>query len=73
MLADFYHFAANGVDVDAWLTNMETGRVSLPAHVQIANFPGRRAPGSGEVPLRSWVERLRAAKYASEVAGEWTL
>ncbi|MGY0605652.1 MULTISPECIES: TIM barrel protein [Corynebacterium] len=73
VLADFYHFAANGIDVDAWLADVETGRVSLPAHVQIADFPGRGAPGTGEAPLRSWVERLRAAGYAGEVAGEWTL
>ena len=47
--------------------------MSLPVHVQIADFPGRGAPGTGEAPLRSWVERLRAAGYAGEVAGEWTL
>lgn len=73
MFVDFYYFAANGVDVDARLTDVETGRASLPAHVRIVDFPGRRAPSSGEVPLRSWVERLRAAGYAGKVAGEWIL
>lgn len=71
VLADFYHFAANGVDVDAWLSDVESGAVALPDHVQVADFPGRGAPGTGQAPLAEWIERLRAAGYAGEVAGEW--
>lgn len=72
VLADFYHFAVNGVDVQAWLRDVEEGRQPLPGHVQVADFPGRGAPGSASLPLAEWVARLRAAGYAGEVAGEWT-
>ena len=71
VLADFYHFAVNGVDVDAWLEEVEEGRQPLPGHVQVADFPGRGAPGSASLPLPEWIERLRAAGYAGEIAGEW--
>lgn len=71
VLADFYHFAANGVDVDKWLADVRRGAVSLPEHVQIADFPGRGAPGTGNSPLTEWITALRDAGYTGEVAGEW--
>ena len=71
VLADFYHFAANGVDIDAWLADVERSVVKMPAHVQVADFPGRGAPGTGVLPLQEWIDRLRAAGYRGEVAGEW--
>lgn len=71
VLADFYHFAANGVDVDAWLRDVENGVVSLPDHVQIADYPGRGAPGTAAAPLGVWIRRLKDAGYVGEVAGEW--
>lgn len=72
VLADFYHFAANGIDVEEWLADVSSGTVSLPEHVQIADFPGRGAPGTGSAPLTEWINRLAAAGYSGRVAGEWT-
>nr|WP_120491408.1 TIM barrel protein [Corynebacterium lactis] len=72
VLLDFYHLAVNGVDVERYLADVESGELPLPAHVQVADFPGRGAPGSATLPLEEWVGRLRAAGYAGEVAGEWT-
>lgn len=72
VLADFYHFAANGVDVDKWLSDVEAGAVAMPAHVQVADFPGRGAPGTGSAPLADWTYRLMTAGYSGQVAGEWT-
>lgn len=71
VLADFYHFAVNGVDVDAWLEDVRMGKLSYPAHVQIADVPGRGAPGTGESPLAQWVARLRAIGYEGDIVGEW--
>lgn len=71
VLADFYHFAVNGVDVDAWLADVQAGKLSYPEHVQIADVPGRGAPGTGQAPLREWVTRLRAIGYEGDVVGEW--
>ncbi|MEJ6019409.1 TIM barrel protein [Corynebacterium sp. H113] len=71
VLLDFYHLAVNGVDVEKWLTDVETGAVSMPAHVQLADAPGRGAPGTGEAPLQKWVSRLRTAGYRGDVAAEW--
>lgn len=75
LLADFWHLAGEGgtegeSQVDAWLARTAvTGE--LPAHVQIADDPGRGAPGSGVLPLGRWVAALRAAGYAGDIAGEW--
>lgn len=71
VLADLYHLAANGVDVDAWLGDLAAGRAAAPAHVQVADAPGRGAPGTGAAPLGRWVRALRAAGYAGHVAAEW--
>jgi hydroxypyruvate isomerase len=46
MLADLYHLAVNGDDVDKAIAAY-TGRPGGIAHVQIADAPGRGAPGTG--------------------------
>ena len=71
VLADFYHLAANGVDIADYLARVRAGATPLPAHVQVADFPGRGAPGTAAAPLAQWVEQLQAAGYSGEVAGEW--
>ncbi|HAJ51391.1 MAG TPA: endonuclease, partial [Corynebacterium variabile] len=43
----------------------------LPAHVQLADDPGRGAPGTGILPLDTWLRDLEAVGYTGEVAGEW--
>lgn len=71
VLVDFYHLAEHGIDVDLYLTFVEDGRLAPPTHVQVADSPGRGAPGTGTAPLRAWVGRLRGAGYDGHVAAEW--
>lgn len=62
LLLDLYHLAVNGpVDLSG----------VMPEHVQVADSPGRGAPGTGDLPLEKWVRQLREAGYAGHVAGEW--
>lgn len=66
-LFDTFHLAANGEDiVDAWDATHEHVR-----HVQLADFPGRGAPGSGELPIDALVERIAASDYAGDIALEY--
>ena len=58
-LLDVYHLAANGDDVSAAIAR-HFGHI---AHVQLADAPGRGAPGTGELPLGQWVDELLAAGY----------
>lgn len=69
LLLDAYHLAANGEDW-TWLTGRGPGNELWPEHVQIADFPGRGAPGSGQAPLEEWINQLRAAGYGGEVVLE---
>ena len=65
LLADLYHLAVNGDDVPALLAGGRFG------HVQIADAPGRGAPGTGELPLRQWIRDLRTGGYRGEVSLEY--
>jgi hydroxypyruvate isomerase len=67
LLADLYHLAVNGDDVPAAL-DRHAARV---AHVQIADAPGRGAPGTGELPIRPWINRLYDAGYDGYVGLEY--
>ena len=40
-------------------------------HVQIADAPGRHQPGTGELPIARWVERIFATGYDGWVACEY--
>ncbi|NKZ01641.1 TIM barrel protein [Nocardiopsis dassonvillei subsp. albirubida] len=68
LLFDVYHLAANGDDVPAALARHRE-RVR---HVQVADAPGRGAPGTGELPLRDWVTELAGGGYAGWTALEHT-
>jgi hydroxypyruvate isomerase len=83
LLADLWHLSQTD-DVAAWLDSvggpdgsggsdeaLEADEAVVPAHVQIADDPGRGAPGTGRLPLDEWVGVLRAAGYSGDVAGEW--
>lgn len=73
LLADLWHLSQTD-DVPAWLDTLGTSDdddAVFPAHVQIADDPGRGAPGSGALPLQDWVGALRSAGYSGDVAGEW--
>lgn len=67
LLADLYHLAVNGDDVDAVIAQ-HAARV---AHVQVADAPGRNEPGTGTLPLDRQLAALEAAGYAGWVGLEY--
>ena len=67
LLADFFHLAVNGDDVSAVIEQHATNF----GHIQIADAPGRGAPGTGDLPLHEWIERSRTLGYEGEVALEY--
>ncbi|MFI9503451.1 hydroxypyruvate isomerase family protein [Nocardia sp. NPDC052566] len=67
LLADLYHLACNGDDVDKVIAD----HVARIGHVQIADDPGRGAPGSGELPLGRWLTDLEAGGYRGWVGLEY--
>ena len=66
VLGDLYHLAVNGEDVDAVIAT----RGQDLAHVQIADAPGRGAPGTGSLPLDRWLGALERQGYEGWVALE---
>lgn len=67
LLLDVFHLAVNGADVDAEIAAF-ADRI---AHAQIADAPGRGAPGTGELPIARWIDDVRAAGYAGPVGLEY--
>ncbi|MBB4683447.1 hydroxypyruvate isomerase family protein [Amycolatopsis jiangsuensis] len=67
LLADLYHLAANGDDLDSVIT----GHTSRIGHVQIADVPGRHQPGTGTLDLAGHLEKLAAAGYDGYVGIEY--
>ncbi|MDR1710364.1 MAG: TIM barrel protein [Propionibacteriaceae bacterium] len=67
LLLDVYHLTMNGDDVDAAIERYGD-RV---AHVQIADAPGRGAPGSGELPIQRWMEDVYARGYDGLIGLEY--
>ncbi|MFI7483192.1 hydroxypyruvate isomerase family protein [Kocuria sp. M1R5S2] len=67
LLADFYHLAVNGDDVDA----VVEAHAAEFGHIQIADAPGRHEPGTGELPLRRWLDRSRELGYTGRVGLEY--
>lgn len=67
LLADLYHLAVNGDDIDAVIA-AHTPRI---AHVQIADDPGRGEPGTGALPLDEHLAALERAGYRGHVALEY--
>jgi len=67
LLADLYHLAVNGDDVDAVIA----AYADRIAHVQIADDPGRNEPGTGELPLDRQLTALEAAAYTGWVGLEY--
>ncbi|WP_329137792.1 TIM barrel protein [Streptomyces sp. NBC_01476] len=58
-LLDLYHLSMNGEDLPAVIDRY----VSRTGHVQIADNPGRGAPGTGSLPLAELLGALRKAGY----------
>ncbi|ALE05792.1 hydroxypyruvate isomerase [Arthrobacter sp. ERGS1:01] len=67
LLADFYHLAVNGDDVAAVIEQ----HAKDFGHIQIADNPGRGAPGTGELPLGEWITRSRDLGYAGAIGLEY--
>jgi hydroxypyruvate isomerase len=67
LLADFYHLAVNGDDVAAVVEN----HAKDFGHIQIADNPGRGAPGTGTLPLGEWIARSRELGYTGYVGLEY--
>ena len=67
LLADLYHLAVNGDDVDRVIAE-HTDRI---AHVQIADAPGRNEPGTGTLPLESQLAALADHGYDGWVSLEY--
>ncbi|MGW8572373.1 TIM barrel protein [Streptomyces niveus] len=69
-LLDLYHLSMNGLDAEA-LTRVIDTYAEKTGHVQIADNPGRGAPGTGTLPLQDLLERLRKAGYEGWVGLEY--
>ncbi|WP_030659832.1 TIM barrel protein [Streptomyces rimosus] len=58
-LLDLYHLAMNGEDLEQAIDRY----TPLTGHVQIADSPGRGAPGTGTLPLEALLDRLHTNGY----------
>jgi hydroxypyruvate isomerase len=67
LLADFYHLAVNGDDVESVIEN----HAKDFGHIQIADNPGRGAPGTGQLPLGEWIARSRELGYDGYIGLEY--
>ncbi|MFG2755552.1 TIM barrel protein [Streptomyces wuyuanensis] len=66
-LLDVYHLSMNGEDVAAVID----AYAAKTGHVQIADNPGRGAPGTGSLPLEELLDRLRKAGYDGWIGLEY--
>jgi hydroxypyruvate isomerase len=66
-LLDLYHLAVNGDDLEAAITAYG----DRTAHVQIADAPGRHEPGTGELDLDRYLDRLASVHYDGWIALEY--
>ncbi|MFG2474732.1 TIM barrel protein [Streptomyces fagopyri] len=66
-LMDLYHLSMNGED----LPQVISAYAERTGHVQIADNPGRGAPGTGTLPLEELLGQLRKAGYMGWVGLEY--
>ncbi len=66
LLADLHHLTVDGDDVRAVLRE----QVERIGHVQVADVPGRGAPGTGQLDVAGLLAELLAAGYAGHVGLE---
>ncbi|MFE2968262.1 TIM barrel protein [Streptomyces sp. NPDC059340] len=66
-LMDLYHLSMNGEDLPSVIERY----AAKTGHVQIADNPGRGAPGTGTLPLEDLLGRLRKAGYEGWVGLEY--
>ena len=67
LLADFYHLAVNGEDIPALIA----GHAARFGHIQLADAPGRGAPGTGNLPLVEWTAEAISAGYSGFISLEY--
>lgn len=67
LLFDTFHLAGNGVDI------LQAFRVLVPTirHVQLADWPGRGAPGTGELDFAALENLIQSSGYQGDVALEY--
>ncbi|MDW4908682.1 TIM barrel protein [Streptomyces sp. ADMS] len=58
-LMDLYHLSMNGEDLPSVIDRF----AARTGHVQIADNPGRGAPGTGTLPLEGLLDQLKKAGY----------
>ncbi|MFM9371443.1 TIM barrel protein [Streptomyces sp. Da 82-17] len=66
-LMDLYHLSMNGEDLDEIIAKY----TEKTGHVQIADNPGRGAPGTGDLPLEALLDQLKQAGYEGYVGLEY--
>ncbi|MEU1411127.1 TIM barrel protein [Streptomyces sp. NPDC049097] len=66
-LMDLYHLSMNGEDLPSVIERY----APRTGHVQIADNPGRGAPGTGSLPLEDLLDRLTEAGYDGWVGLEY--
>ncbi|MEU6994549.1 TIM barrel protein [Streptomyces sp. NPDC046465] len=66
-LMDLYHLSMNGEDLPSVIEQY----VGRTGHVQIADNPGRGAPGTGSLPLEGLLDQLKKAGYEGWVGLEY--
>ncbi|MBT2364225.1 TIM barrel protein [Streptomyces sp. ISL-10] len=66
-LLDIYHLSMNGEDV----SQVIAAHADKTGHVQIADNPGRGAPGTGSLPLEQLLDELKKAGYEGWVGLEY--
>ncbi|MBU9764128.1 TIM barrel protein [Mycobacterium sp. TNTM28] len=67
LLADLYHLHVNGDDVAAVIDRY----IAHIGHVQIADAPGRGAPGTGRMDIAGHLARLEQAGYHGRISLEY--
>ncbi|MEU2280641.1 TIM barrel protein [Streptomyces sp. NPDC013178] len=66
-LMDLYHLSMNGEDLPSVIERY----ADRTGHVQIADTPGRGAPGTGTLPLADLLDQVRKAGYEGRVGLEY--
>lgn len=69
-LCDLYHLAANGLTAEAAEETL-TRFGPRAAHLQVADSPGRGAPGTGTIPLGRYVNLLKGTGYKGYLSLEF--
>lgn len=66
VLYDIYHSVAEGEDVASTLTTIK----NHIGHIQVADFPGRGEPGSGQLDWPVLLQHIAASGYAGPIGVE---